>query len=232
MGHRSFRSARQGRRCAGQYRARVSTHGASGRQRGGLAHTVGLAVIVSLVIMVQTAATSRAFPTQDDPPNVDRDFLGVGLGSVLAGLFGAFAVNASPPRTAIVVESGGASQLSGLAAAAIVAATLFYGGSLLAQIPTAALAAVLIFVAGRLLRWRDMLSILRTTRAEFALVFSQCWPWSCCRFKRAWAWRSSCRFSTAFGRRPAPISSRWSAFRARRSGGLRAKRQRENACQD
>jgi SulP family sulfate permease len=135
-----------------------------------LTHTVGLAVIVSLVIMVQTAATSRAFPTQDDPPNVDRDFLGVGLGSVLAGLFGAFAVNASPPRTAIVVESGGASQLSGLAAAAIVAATLLYGGSLLAQIPTAALAAVLIFVAGRLLRWRDMLSILRTTRAEFALV--------------------------------------------------------------
>ena len=127
-----------------------------------LTHTVGLAVIVSLVVMVQTAATSRAFPTQDDAPNVDRDFLGAGAGSVLAGLFGAFAVNASPPRTAIVAESGGASQLSGLAAAAIVAATLLYGGSLLAQIPTAALAAVLIFVAARLLRWRDMLSILRT----------------------------------------------------------------------
>jgi sulfate permease, SulP family len=137
---------------------------------GDLTHIVGLAVIISLVVMVQTAATSRAFPTQDAAPNVDQDFLGAGAGSVLAGLFGAFAVDASPPRTAIVVESGGASQLSGLAAAAIVAATLFYGGALLAQIPTAALAAVLIFVAGRLLRWRDMLSIFRATRAEFMLV--------------------------------------------------------------
>ncbi len=137
---------------------------------GDLTHIVGLAVIVSLVVMVQTAATSRAFPTQDVAPDVDRDFLGAGAGSILAGLFGAFAVDASPPRTAIVMESGGASQLSGLAAVAIVAATLFYGGASLAQIPTAGLAAVLIFVAGRLLRWRDMLSIFRATRAEFTLV--------------------------------------------------------------
>ncbi len=135
-----------------------------------LTHVVGLAIIVSLVVMVQTAATSRAFPTQGDAPNVDRDFLCVGASSVLAGLFGAFAVNASPPRTAIVVQSGGASQLSGLVAAAIVAAILLYGGSLLAQIPMASLAAVLLFVAGRLFRWRDMVAILRTTRAEFMLV--------------------------------------------------------------
>jgi SulP family sulfate permease len=135
-----------------------------------LSHVIGLAIIVSLVVMVQTGATSRAFPTQGDAPNVDRDFLGVGAGSLLSGLFGAFPVNASPPRTAIVAESGGASQLAGLAAAAIVAAILFYGGAVLAQIPEAALAAVLLFVAGRLFRWRDMVAILRTTRAEFALV--------------------------------------------------------------
>ena len=135
-----------------------------------LTHVFGLAMIVSLVVMVQTSATSRAFPVRDEAPDIDRDFLGVGAGSLLAGLFGAFPVNASPPRTAIVVESGGASQLSSFLALAIVAVVLFFGESALAQAPTAALAAVLMFVAGRIFRWRDMVAIFRATRAEFALV--------------------------------------------------------------
>jgi len=130
----------------------------------------GLAAVVAFVVMVQTAATSRAFPAQGAPSDIARDFLGVGAGSVVAGLFGAFAVNASPPRTAIIVESGGASQFSGLVAAAVITAIMLYGGGALAHVPTAALAAVLMFVAGRIFRVRDMIDILRKTRAEFVLV--------------------------------------------------------------
>ena len=44
----------------------------------------------------------------------------MGAGSVLAGLIGAFPVNASPPRTAVVSESGGRSQIAGLVAALLV----------------------------------------------------------------------------------------------------------------
>ena len=80
---------------------------------------LGLAAIIALVVMVQSAATSRSFPgLPGEAPDIDRDFLGLGVGSLLAGLFGAFPVNASPPRTSIVAESGGKSQISGLAAAA------------------------------------------------------------------------------------------------------------------
>lgn len=129
----------------------------------------GLSIIVALVVMVQTAATSRAFPARR-VADIDRDFLGAGLGSIVSGFFGSFPVNASPPRTAIVVESGGASQLSGLVAAAVVGAVLTFGGGMLARAPSAALAAVLIFVAYRIFRWRDMLAIWRATRAEFLLV--------------------------------------------------------------
>src|SRR6201996_7954526 len=67
-----------------------------------------LALIISVVVMVQTAATTRSFPTDpDEPPDVDRDFVGIGIGSVLSGLIGAFPVDASPPRTAVVCETGG-----------------------------------------------------------------------------------------------------------------------------
>ena len=136
-----------------------------------LAHVIGLAAIISVIIMVQTAATSRSFPgAPGEAPDVDRDFVGVGAGSVLAGLFGAFPVDASPPSTAIVAEVGARSQFAGLVACAIVAAVAVYGGELLAHVPETALAGVLMYVAGRIFRVPDMLDIGGKSKAEFALV--------------------------------------------------------------
>ena len=101
---------------------------------------VSLSLIISVVVMVQTAATTRSFPSSpDEPPDVDRDFTGVGVGSMVSGLIGAFAVDASPPRSAVVCETGGKSQLAGLAAAVIVVALLAFGTALLARILNAAL---------------------------------------------------------------------------------------------
>ncbi len=136
-----------------------------------LTHVIGLAAIISVIIMVQTAATSRSFPgAPGEAPDVDRDFIGVGAGSALAGLFGAFPVDASPPSTAIVAEVGARSQLAGLVACAVVAAVAVYGAELLAHVPEAALAGVLLYVAGRIFRLPDMLDIGGKSKAEFALV--------------------------------------------------------------
>src|SRR6185437_7740070 len=60
---------------------------------------VPLALIISVIVMVQTAATTRSFSDNPNrPPDVDRDFIGVGAGSLIAGVIGAFPVDASPPR--------------------------------------------------------------------------------------------------------------------------------------
>jgi sulfate permease, SulP family len=132
---------------------------------------VPLAVVITIVVMVQTAATTRSFPSDPDKPaDVDRDFLGVGAGSVLAGLFGAFPVDASPPRTGIVAETGGQSQLSGLAAALIVLALLAFGTGLLQHVPDAALAGILLFVALRIIRVQQIVTIYRQSFSEFLLI--------------------------------------------------------------
>jgi sulfate permease, SulP family len=134
-------------------------------------HLLPLALLIALVAMVQTAATARAFPPAPDaPPDVDRDYVGLGAGNLLAGLVGTFPVDASPPRTAIVAESGGRSQLSGLAAIAIVAMLLAFGAGLLTHVPQAALSGVLFFVASRLLRFGQMRAVLRASGMEFALI--------------------------------------------------------------
>jgi len=133
---------------------------------------VGLAFIVSLVVMVQTAATTRSFSGGSRDSDVDRDFVGVGMGSVLAGLCGGFPVNASPPRTAIVAETGGCSQFAGLTAAAGVLLLAAFGTGFLAHIPVAALGGILLFVALRIFHVRTFAAILRRTPAEFALAVS------------------------------------------------------------
>lgn len=131
-------------------------------------HLVPLAFVVTVVVMVQTAATTRSFPS--DPADVDRDFLGAGAGSVLAGLFGAFPVNASPPRTGIVAETGGQSQLAGLAAAVIVLLLLAFGTGLLRHVPDAALGGILLFVALRIIRTKQIVTIYRQSFSEFLLI--------------------------------------------------------------
>lgn len=134
-------------------------------------HVVPLALIVAIVTMVQTAATTRSFPSDPEiPPDVNRDFIGVGAGSILAGLLGAFPVDASPPRTAIVAETGGRSQFAGLIAAAIVVALLVFGATLLRHVPQAALGGVLLFVAQRIFRLGDMIAVFRQTLGEFLLI--------------------------------------------------------------
>src|SRR5882757_6500147 len=135
------------------------------------ARLLPLSFLIAIVVMVQTAATTRSFPSDPEKPaDVDRDFLGAGAGSVLAGLFGAFPVNPSPPRTGIVSETGGRSQLSGLFAAAIVLALLAFGATLLQHVPNAALGGVLLFVALRIIRLGQIVTIYRQSLGEFLLI--------------------------------------------------------------
>jgi len=129
-----------------------------------------IAGVVALVIVSQTAATTRAFAGHGSHKvNVNRDFLGVGAGNIVAGLVGAFPVDASPPRTAAVVAAAGRTQLTGLAAAGVLV-LLIPAAALLEDLPVATLAAILIFIAARILRIHDLIDIARYDRVEFGLA--------------------------------------------------------------
>ncbi len=129
-----------------------------------------IAGVVALVIVSQTAATTRAFADQGVyEVDVNRDFLGVGAGNVVAGLVGAFPVDASPPRTAAVVSASGRTQVAGLAAAGALV-LLIPAIALLEKLPLATLAAILIFIATRILNIHELLDIARYDRFEFGLA--------------------------------------------------------------
>jgi SulP family sulfate permease len=130
-----------------------------------------VSLIVALVCIMQTAVVVRSFPNDPEgQENVSRDFAAVGVGSIVAAMIGAFAVDSSPPRTAVIHESGGRSQLTGLLAIAIVVAIALIAAGAFAVLPVAALSGVLVFIGMRIFRISTMIEIYRRGGYEILLV--------------------------------------------------------------
>jgi sulfate permease, SulP family len=138
---------------------------------GELGRTIQLALVVAMVCIMQTSAVASTFPSDEGKPDdISRNFVGVGSGSILAGVIGAFAVDASPPSTAIVKESGGRSQFASLTAAALMVALAALAAGLTAYVPHAALSGVLVYIALRIFGVDEMVRIYRRSRFEILLV--------------------------------------------------------------
>ena len=131
----------------------------------------GLVLTVAFVCVAQTAATVRR-PGAGAPAGstVNRDLIGIGAGSVAAGLIGVFPVDASPPNTAIATASGTRSQLANAIAAAVILVVVLAATAPLASLPQAMLAAMLVFIATKLFRAGELRTILRFDRLEFTFA--------------------------------------------------------------
>lgn len=127
-------------------------------------------VTLVIVILSQSAATTRTSADElGVATDVSRDFLGVGLANVAAGLVGAFPVDASPARTTVTRLAGGRTKLPGVVAA-VLAILLSPLGHDAERIPLAALAGILFFIAARLVKLDQLRRVWATSRTEFALA--------------------------------------------------------------
>ncbi|MFZ0171495.1 MAG: SulP family inorganic anion transporter, partial [Acidimicrobiales bacterium] len=134
-------------------------------------HLLVPALTIAFIVVAQTAATVRsssagAPATQD----FNVDLVGIGAGNVVAGVSGAFPLNSSPPRTAVVTASGGRSQMASILAAAVVLGVVLLATGLLKDLPKATLGAILLFVATRLFRLKALKQILAFSRWEFGVA--------------------------------------------------------------
>lgn len=135
------------------------------------AKLAGPAFTVAFLCVVQSAATARSLDSgAAAAAALDNDLVGIGAGNVLAGLVGSFPVNSSPPRSAVVAASGGRSQVACLVAAGLTIAVIAFATGVLTNLPQAALGAILIFVATRLLHLHDLREIRRFGTVEFGLT--------------------------------------------------------------
>lgn len=132
---------------------------------------LGLAVACFIVILAQSAATSRAYAMKfSDTYDENTDLIGLGAANLAAGLSGTFVVNGSPTKTEMVYSAGGRTQLCQLAAAAVVLVVLLFITRPLAYLPSAALSAI-VFLIGLRLVDIDGMNALRTRRpVEFGVA--------------------------------------------------------------
>jgi SulP family sulfate permease len=131
----------------------------------------GVAVSMFVVILAQSAATSRAYAAKYEEPFSDAtDLVGLGAANAAAAFSGTFVVNGSPTKTQIVDSARGRSQLSQLAAAVVVLIVLVLLTGPLAYLPDAALAAVVFLIAIELIDIKGMRHILACRKHEFAVA--------------------------------------------------------------
>jgi MFS superfamily sulfate permease-like transporter len=132
---------------------------------------LGVAVSMFVVILAQSAATSRAYAVKyEEPFSEANDLVGLGAANAAAAFTGTFVVNGSPTKTQIVDSAGSRSQLSQLAASAVVLIVLVLLTGPLAYLPDAALAAVVFMIAVDLIDIKGLRSILALRRHEFAVA--------------------------------------------------------------
>jgi high affinity sulfate transporter 1 len=125
---------------------------------------------VAMVAFADTSVLSRTFAAKTrtvvDP---NQEMIGLGAANFATGLFQGFAISASSSRTPVVEAAGAKSQLTGVVGAIAVALLLVFAPNLLKDLPSSALAAVVIAAAIGLFEFADLRRIFRIQRWEFWL---------------------------------------------------------------
>jgi len=131
------------------------------------------AVGVAVVAYTDNTLTARAFATRGDyriDPN--QELLALGGANLAAGLSQGFPVSSSGSRTVIGDSLGSRSQLYSLVAVACVLLVLLALNDLLAAFPSAALGALVVWAALRLVDLAELRRIARFRRSELVLALS------------------------------------------------------------
>jgi high affinity sulfate transporter 1 len=128
----------------------------------------GLAV--ALVSFADTSVLSRSYAartrTYVDP---NQEMVGLGAANLAAGFFQGFPISSSSSRTPVAEAAGARTQLTGVVGALAVALLLVAAPNLLQNLPSSALAAVVIASAIGLIEIKDLIRIYRVQQWEFWL---------------------------------------------------------------
>ena len=132
------------------------------------AQLLAAAVSMFLVILAQSAATSRAYAVKyNERFTENTDLVGLGLANLTAGLSGTFVVNGSPTKTEMVDEAKSHTQVAQLTTAVMVAIVLLFLTKPLQYLPNAVLSSVVFLIGVKLIAVRGMRAIYGLRPDEF-----------------------------------------------------------------
>ncbi len=129
------------------------------------------ALVIALVSFMETAASARIDLAQSGGRwERDQDLVGQGAGKVAAALSGAFPTSTSFSRSALNLFAGAQSGWSNVFCCLVVAAVLAVGLPVLAWVPRAVLAAVVVASVMGLLKWHPWAQLWRNSRRDLMVA--------------------------------------------------------------
>ena len=137
-------------------------------------HDVGTLALAALgmafVTLADTSASSRSLAAKRGA-NVDQnqELVALGAANLSAGLFQGFPVSASAGRTVAAESSGSLTQMTGVIGAACILVLLSFTNGLLQNLPSSALAAIVIAAAVRLFDLATLRWLWKVRKSEFLL---------------------------------------------------------------
>jgi high affinity sulfate transporter 1 len=125
---------------------------------------------VALVSFADTSVLSRTYAAKlRSPVDPNQEMVGLGVANFTAGLFQGFPISSSASRTPVAEAAGARTQLTGVVGALAIALLLVLAPGLLRNLPSTALAAVVIAAAVGMFEFADLRRIHRIQRWEFWL---------------------------------------------------------------
>jgi SulP family sulfate permease len=129
---------------------------------------------VLIVAFSDDVLTARSFAGRGEEIRANQELLALAAANAGSGLLRGFPVSSSATRTALGLAAGAKSQLYSLVTAASVVAVLLFPGPVLARFPVAALGAIVIYAAIRLIDVRTFRRLFAFRRSESALALAAC----------------------------------------------------------
>ncbi|HVJ98747.1 MAG TPA: SulP family inorganic anion transporter [Acidimicrobiia bacterium] len=140
---------------------------------GAMRELFGAAVAVAVLAALESLLSAKVADGISDTARHDpeRELFGQGLANLSSPLFGGMPATGAIARTAVNVRAGARTRVAAIVHAFVLILVVLVGGSLVGRIPLAALAAVLMLTAIRMVEIHNVRAVLFSTRAD-ALVLA------------------------------------------------------------
>jgi SulP family sulfate permease len=139
---------------------------------GEIGNLLGAGVAVAVLAALESLLSAKVADgmttgARHDP---DRELFGQGLANLASPLFGGMPATGAIARTAVNIRAGATTRLASIVHALVLLAVVLLAGDLVARIPLAALAGVLMVTASRMVEIHNVRAVVGATRSDAAVL--------------------------------------------------------------
>ncbi|MGZ4690718.1 MAG: SulP family inorganic anion transporter [Acidimicrobiia bacterium] len=143
-----------------------------GMSPGQVQDLFGAALAVAVLAALESLLSAKVADGMSDTArhDPDRELFGQGLANLASPLFGGMPATGAIARTAVNVRAGARTRVSAIVHSLVLVMVVLVGGPLVARIPLAALAGVLMLTAIRMVEVHNVRAVLFSTRSDAVVL--------------------------------------------------------------